>query len=71
MFGHWWTPIVLVRVTEDATQLVTLVLFPTPRVVITVFPYIEFWPSYILPRSGPLMSSPSEGWQLTDYFVTG
>jgi hypothetical protein len=29
--------------------------------------YTEFWPSDILSRSGPLMSSPSECWQLTDW----
>jgi hypothetical protein len=45
-------------------------LFPTPRVVITIFPYTEFWPSDILPRSGPLMSSPFEGWQLTDSTIS-
>jgi hypothetical protein len=41
MFGHWWTPIVLVRFTEHTTQLVTLVLFATLLVVITIFPYTE------------------------------
>jgi hypothetical protein len=31
--------------------------------------YAEFWPSCILPRSGPLMSSPSGCWQPTDWLT--
>jgi hypothetical protein len=44
-------------------------LFPTPRVVITISPYNEFWPSDILSRGGPWISSPSECWQLTDWLT--
>jgi hypothetical protein len=49
------------------------VLFTTPRVVITIFLYNQFWPPDVLSRGGPLMSSPSEGWQLTGWLlvVTG
>jgi hypothetical protein len=44
-------------------------LFTTPRVVITISPYNDFWPSDVLPRSGPLISSSSECWQLTDWLL--
>jgi hypothetical protein len=41
------------------------VLFTTPRVVITIFLYTEFWPPDVSSRGGLLMSSLSVGWQLT------
>jgi hypothetical protein len=43
-------------------------LFTTPPVDITISPYNEFWPSDVLSRSGPWISS-SECWQLTDWLL--
>jgi hypothetical protein len=53
LLGYWWHH-----------SICYTVLFTTPRVVITISPYNEFWPSDNLPRSGPLMSSP---WMLAAY----
>jgi hypothetical protein len=44
-------------------------LFTALRVVITISPYNEFWPSDVLSRSGALISSSSECWQLTDWLT--
>jgi hypothetical protein len=49
----------------EYTAVCYTVLFPTPRVVITIFLYTEFWLPDVLSRGGLLMSSPSVGWQLT------
>jgi hypothetical protein len=46
------------------------VLFPTPRVGITVFLYTESRPPDVSSRGGLLMSSRFEGWQLTDWLTS-
>jgi hypothetical protein len=46
------------------------VLFTTLLVGITIVLYNQFCPSDVLSRGGLLLSSPAEGWQLTDCLVT-
>jgi hypothetical protein len=45
------------------------VLFSTALVVITILLYTQFWPPDVMSWGGLLMSSPSEGWQLTGWLL--
>jgi hypothetical protein len=56
-------------VTDDTIQFVTLVYFRLHCRHYNLSSYNEYWPSVVLPRSDPLMSSPSECWQLTDWLT--
>jgi hypothetical protein len=69
--GSLMTPIVFVRLQNTPLNLLHCFISDSMSRHYNLSTYTEFWPSNILPRSGSLMSSPSECWQLTDYFVTG
>jgi hypothetical protein len=73
VFGHWWTPLDLLGYWRHHSMCYTG-LFTTPPVDITISPYNESWPSDVLSRSGPGISSVlnagswlADCYKLTDY----
>jgi hypothetical protein len=57
--GSLMTPIVLVTLQNTQLCLLHSFIYDSTSRYYNLSSYNEFWPSHILPRSGPLMSSAS------------
>jgi hypothetical protein len=68
---HFWTPVCNVLGYWRHHSVCYSSLFTTPLVITTISVYSELWPSVVMPRSGPLISSLlCVQWSLFSVFIS-